>query len=171
MRLVTTAAMFVAVLLLPALAAAAETEEVTLEAEGMYCPNCEARVESAVGGLDGVESVSANHNTQQATVTYDPSQVSPEDMVAAINNQTSYVGRLPGEDGDAADDAGSAEAASADGDGSTGDGQSDGEVAQAEIAEQTTAGDTGLPTGALLGGVGAVVLLVVAGGGWLLVRR
>jgi copper chaperone CopZ len=154
MRSVVLLAAFTLALALPEAALAAETEEITLTAEGMYCTNCEDRVESALAGLEGVESVSADHQSQTADVVYNPDTVTPEEMAATIDDQTAYVGRLPGEDG-------------------SGDGKSDDEVAQADFAEQpaSATGDTGLPTGALIAGAGAVALLVLAGGGWLVVRR
>jgi copper chaperone CopZ len=172
MRSVVLLAAFTLALALPEAALAAETEEITLTAEGMYCTNCEDRVESALAGLEGVESVSADHQSQTADVVYNPDTVTPEEMAATIDDQTAYVGRLPGEDGADDGDASTAESGSTGDDGS-GDGKSDDEVAQADFAEQpaSATGDTGLPTGALIAGAGAVALLVLAGGGWLVVRR
>lgn len=57
MRFVVPAVAFTLLLAFSAVAVAAETEQVTVKAEGMYCVNCEARVESALAGLDGVQSV------------------------------------------------------------------------------------------------------------------
>ena len=43
----------------------------TLKVTGMHCPKCTARVEKAVGALDGVESVSADFEADRVEVDYD----------------------------------------------------------------------------------------------------
>lgn len=43
----------------------------TLTVEGMSCGGCEANVEDAVDALDGVESVTADHEAGTLTVTGD----------------------------------------------------------------------------------------------------
>ncbi len=52
--------------------------------EGMTCGGCEIGVKVAVKKLDGIEKVTASHAEGRATVTYDPSKVSAEDIEAAI---------------------------------------------------------------------------------------
>jgi copper ion binding protein len=52
--------------------------------EGMTCGGCEVAVEMKVGRLDGVERVEASHRKGRAEVTYDPGKVTPERIVAAI---------------------------------------------------------------------------------------
>ncbi len=52
--------------------------------EGMTCGGCEAGVRISVEKLDGVEEVEASHKEARATVTYDASKVSPEQIVEAI---------------------------------------------------------------------------------------
>lgn len=52
--------------------------------EGMTCGGCEAGVELKVGGLEGVEAVEASYAEGRATVSYDPERVTPEEIIAAI---------------------------------------------------------------------------------------
>lgn len=56
---------------------------------------CAATVERVAGRLEGVVSVEADYIQGTATVTYDPAQTSPEQIVATINEQTFYRASLP----------------------------------------------------------------------------
>lgn len=165
---VVLAAAFTLMLALPAVA---ETKETTVEAEGMYCINCEARVESALGGLKGVQSVTADHDSETAKVVYDPAKVAPEDMVATIDNQTAYSGGTPGQE---AGDSDGAQGLSGSSDEASGD-SGDSGVAQADFqAAGASSGQEGasiLPTASLIIAGAAVLLLVLAGGAWLAMRR
>jgi copper chaperone CopZ len=168
---VVLAAAFTLMLALPAVA---ETKETTVEAEGMYCINCEARVESALGGLKGVQSVTADHDSETAKVVYDPAKVAPEDMVATIDNQTAYSGGTPGQEAGDSDGAQGSSGSSGEASGDTGD-SGDSGVAQADFqAAGTSSGQEGasiLPTASLIIAGAAVLLLVLAGGAWLAMRR
>lgn len=56
----------------------AETEaknEITIPIGGMTCAACAARVEKAVGKIDGVSKVSVNFATEKATILYDSQKV------------------------------------------------------------------------------------------------
>jgi len=171
---VVLAAAFTLMLALPAVA---ETKETTVEAEGMYCINCEARVESALGGLKGVQSVTADHDSETAKVVYDPAKVAPEDMVATIDNQTAYSGGTPGQEAGDSDGAQGSSGSSGEASGDTGDSGDSGDsgVAQADFqAAGTSSGQEGasiLPTASLIIAGAAVLLLVLAGGAWLAMRR
>lgn len=57
--------------------------------EGMTCPGCEEHIKNAVAKLDGFLSAEANHKTGKATVKFDKSKTSLEQIVAAIN-ETGY---------------------------------------------------------------------------------
>ncbi|PSO54931.1 MAG: hypothetical protein BRC31_01335 [Actinobacteria bacterium QS_5_72_10] len=168
---VVLAAAFTLMLALPAVA---ETKETTVEAEGMYCINCEARVESALGGLKGVQSVTADHDSETAKVVYDPAKVAPEDMVATIDNQTAYSGGTPGQEAGDSDGAQGSSGSSGEASGDTGE-SGDSGVAQADFqAAGASSGQEGasiLPTASLIIAGAAVLLLVLAGGAWLAVRR
>ncbi len=50
-------------------------EKVTLVAPDISCGHCVATVQSAVGGIEGVESVQADEATKYVTVVYDPNLV------------------------------------------------------------------------------------------------
>ena len=52
--------------------------------EGMTCGGCEVSVKMAVKKLDGVEKVTASNKEGRATVTYDASRVTVDDIKAAI---------------------------------------------------------------------------------------
>jgi Cu+-exporting ATPase len=51
---------------------------------GMTCAVCAQRVEKALGGVEGVESVSVNFATEKATVTYDPATATLPTLREAI---------------------------------------------------------------------------------------
>jgi Cu+-exporting ATPase len=70
-------------------------DEVELALEGMSCASCAARIEKRLNGLDGV-SASVNYATEQATVAFDPEQVSTEDLIAAVE-AAGYHASLPRE--------------------------------------------------------------------------
>lgn len=44
-------------------------KEINLTVNGMMCEGCENRVKNALGNIDGVESVTANHTTGKVVVT------------------------------------------------------------------------------------------------------
>lgn len=44
-------------------------KEITLKVTGMMCGGCENRVKSAVGNIDGVENVTADHTTGKVVIT------------------------------------------------------------------------------------------------------
>jgi len=58
--------------------------QITLPIKGMTCMGCVAGVQLALGDLPGVQDVTVDLGTRQAQVTYDPAQVGPEHMVAAV---------------------------------------------------------------------------------------
>lgn len=57
-----------------------------LALEGMHCANCAATIEREVGRIQGVDSMHVNLASNTGTVTYDPAQVSTEDIVATISS-------------------------------------------------------------------------------------
>lgn len=62
----------------------ADATTTVFEVKGMTCGGCEVGVKVAVRQLDGIDKVTASHEESRATVTYDPSKVSAEDIEAAI---------------------------------------------------------------------------------------
>jgi Cu+-exporting ATPase len=65
------------------------TQQLTLPVTGMTCASCSSRVERGLKKVAGVESAEVNLATEQATVTYDPQQVQPQQLVAAVE-QSGY---------------------------------------------------------------------------------
>src|SRR6266516_5017525 len=62
----------------------AESQTV-LTLEGMTCASCAMRIEKGLKKLPGVKDASVNLATEQATVTYDPSQTGLEQMVLKVD--------------------------------------------------------------------------------------
>lgn len=56
----------------------------TFKVEGMTCGGCALGVKMKVGKLDGVESVAASYAKGEAEVVFHPETVTPDDIVAAI---------------------------------------------------------------------------------------
>jgi len=76
-------------------AAAAKSDRVELALEGMSCASCAARIEKRLNKLDGV-AATVNFATEQASVAYDPEQVSVDEMIAAVE-AAGYGASLPRE--------------------------------------------------------------------------
>jgi P-type Cu+ transporter len=60
-----------------------ETERLRLELDGMTCASCAARIERKLNKLDGVEAT-VNYATEEASVSFDPSAVSVDDLIATV---------------------------------------------------------------------------------------
>src|SRR2546430_2028020 len=58
----------------------------TLTLEGMACASCAMRIEKELKKLSGVKEASVNFATEQATVTYDPTQTGLEQMVQKVDS-------------------------------------------------------------------------------------
>ncbi len=59
-------------------------KKITLKISGMTCAACAARIEKKLGSLGGVSHSGVNFAMERATVEYDPSAVSVEEMKAAV---------------------------------------------------------------------------------------
>jgi len=81
--------------------ASPERERLRLEVEGMTCASCAARIERKLNKLDGVEAT-VNYATEEAAVSYDPSAVSVDDLIATVE-AIGYHAALPGDVADAPD--------------------------------------------------------------------
>jgi Cu+-exporting ATPase len=62
------------------------SETTTLDIEGMSCAACAAAVEKSLNRTPGVHSALVNYATEKATITYAPTQASPADLRAAVEN-------------------------------------------------------------------------------------
>jgi Cu+-exporting ATPase len=60
------------------------TKNLTLPVTGMTCASCASRIERGLKKVRGVESAQVNLASEQASVMYDPQQVQPHDLVAAV---------------------------------------------------------------------------------------
>ena len=69
------------------------TERLDLPIEGMTCASCAARIERRLNKLEGV-TASVNYATEQAAVEYDPSRVTPDALIVAVE-ETGYSAHLP----------------------------------------------------------------------------
>jgi len=72
----------------------AATAQATLPVKGMTCAACTSFVQRTLEAQPGVRSASVNLMMERATVEYDPLSVSPQTLVAAIND-TGYEASLP----------------------------------------------------------------------------
>lgn len=61
------------------------TTRLDLPLQGMTCASCVARIEHGLRDIPGVADVSVHLATERATVTYDPEQVSMDDLVTAVH--------------------------------------------------------------------------------------
>ena len=75
--------------------AAHASEHIELALEGMTCASCAARIEKRLNKVDGV-SASVNFASEHAAVTFDPGQVSVEDLIGAVE-AAGYYASLPQE--------------------------------------------------------------------------
>lgn len=60
------------------------TTHTLLRAEGFSCPSCVNKIEKQVGRLKGVENVTVRFATARIEIDHDESQVSVDDLVAAV---------------------------------------------------------------------------------------
>src|SRR5215217_9030922 len=65
------------------------TKNLTLPVTGMPCASCASRIERGLKKDGGVETAQVNLANEQATIIYDPQQVQPHDLVAAVE-RTGY---------------------------------------------------------------------------------
>jgi copper chaperone CopZ len=67
---------------------------VALHVEGMTCPSCKAAVRTAITRLPGVKDAKVDVVKKSATVEYDASKVTPQQVVDAVN-RLGYAASLP----------------------------------------------------------------------------
>lgn len=59
-------------------------ETIVLTVEGMSCGHCRQRVEDGLKALKGVKEAMVSLEQKQATVTYLPGKITPDEMKRAI---------------------------------------------------------------------------------------
>ena len=69
---------------------------IDIPVSGMTCAACQARVQRSLVRQPGVRDAAVNLMTRTASITYDPTEASPQDLVDAIRN-TGYGADLPGD--------------------------------------------------------------------------
>src|SRR5262249_34591193 len=65
-------------------AAAGGQTAITLALEGMSCASCALRIEKGLKKVPGVADASVNFAIERATVRYDPTQASVDDLLAKV---------------------------------------------------------------------------------------
>src|SRR5215216_4058115 len=65
------------------------TKNLTLAVTGMTCASCASRIERGLKKVAGVETAQVNLASEHATIAYDPQQIQPRDLVAAVE-RTGY---------------------------------------------------------------------------------
>ncbi len=69
------------------------TTELTFQVKGMHCGGCEQNVAFALGELDGVVDVEADHTAETVKTTLADDAVTPEEIVEAIEAMGYEVSR------------------------------------------------------------------------------
>lgn len=62
-----------------------QVETITFDIEGMTCNGCEAIVENAASGVDGVLEAEASYDTGKATIKFDKNKTNRKKIIAAVN--------------------------------------------------------------------------------------
>ena len=57
-----------------------ETHEVTVLDKAIHCEGCEARIQSVIARVPGVQQAKASHKTQKVHLTLDSASVSIQDI-------------------------------------------------------------------------------------------
>jgi len=66
------------------------TKNIVLKVEGMTCASCNVAVRIALKKLPGVVEATANYKLGRAEVEYMPEEVTPKQMIEAINKIGKY---------------------------------------------------------------------------------
>ncbi|MCC6314171.1 MAG: heavy-metal-associated domain-containing protein [Thermomicrobiales bacterium] len=61
-------------------------QHLTLIAPDISCAHCVATIDRTLNGIAGVGSVAVNEGTRQIDLNYDPVQVSPGEIAAALED-------------------------------------------------------------------------------------
>ena len=57
-----------------------DTHEIQVQDKAIHCAGCEARIQSVLARMPGVEEVKADHKTQKIQLTLDSASVSVQDV-------------------------------------------------------------------------------------------
>jgi copper chaperone CopZ len=62
-------------------------ENITLNAPDISCGHCVSSVQNRLGGLEGVQSVTADATTKNIDLTFDPSKINLETIKAELDDE------------------------------------------------------------------------------------
>ncbi len=57
-----------------------ETHEITVRNKAIHCEGCEARIQSVLAKMPGVQEAKASHKTQKVDLTLDSARVSIQEV-------------------------------------------------------------------------------------------
>lgn len=63
----------------------ATTQQITFSVPDVSCAHCVAAVDEALGGLDGVATVTTDLTAKRVSVTLDPSRTTVPQVIAALD--------------------------------------------------------------------------------------
>lgn len=66
-------------------------ETVTIAVKGMDCTGCVGKTRDAATQVNGVVKLEGNPTTEKVVVTYDPAKTNPDEIITAINKNTTYA--------------------------------------------------------------------------------
>lgn len=61
-----------------------EEENITLKVNGMFCSNCELKIENKLSKLNGITKVKASFNKEEVNITYDKSIITQKEIEKSI---------------------------------------------------------------------------------------
>jgi copper chaperone len=61
-------------------------QKTTLRSQELSCPSCVAKIEKALGAVDGVETAKVYFNTGRIEVKHDDTRASVDDLVKAVRS-------------------------------------------------------------------------------------
>lgn len=67
---------------------------IPLAIKGMMCIECEIPIKRSIKRLDGVTRVRLDHVTGHALVSYDPSKVTPQQIIKAVERRGGYTAEV-----------------------------------------------------------------------------
>ena len=62
------------------------SQSVTLDMQNMTCAMCKITIKKALQGVDGVQEVMVDSDTETATVTFDPQKTNSKSLIKATTN-------------------------------------------------------------------------------------
>ncbi len=61
-------------------------KKTTLRSQELSCPSCVAKIEKALGAVDGVELAKVHFNTGRIEIEHDGTRASVDDLVKAVRS-------------------------------------------------------------------------------------